>query len=95
MFRHLLKIINMLIFINVYLVEGGNASTTPHTRRIALKNSTDGTEATIPANISSVWEIERRDKYSVVKRYIPAEGKNIFRIKKILKHILYFPKVTT
>lgn len=55
--------------------EGENGSTTPHTKRMFRKNVTDATEtSTFHVNVSSMWESEQRDKYTVVKRYIPAEG---------------------
>ncbi|GFW41957.1 uncharacterized protein TNCV_6661 [Trichonephila clavipes] len=50
-----------------------NNSTTPHTRVVKLRNSTQ--EETIPPlNYSLPWETEQRDKYTVVRRYIPADG---------------------
>ncbi|XP_042907894.1 beta-1,4-glucuronyltransferase 1 isoform X2 [Parasteatoda tepidariorum] len=53
---------------------GENASiTTPHTRKIDIRNATEK-EVTLSANVSSVWDSEQRDKYTIVKRYIPAEG---------------------
>ncbi|XP_035228145.1 beta-1,4-glucuronyltransferase 1-like isoform X3 [Stegodyphus dumicola] len=55
------------------VTEDGNSSSTPHTRHLVVRNTTEQ-EVTAPSNISLLWDIERRDKYTVVKRYIPAEG---------------------
>lgn len=68
-----IPIINSLFF---FTAEVENESTTPHTKKITRRNSTDTTEtSTFHVNVSSLWESEQRDKYTVVKRYIPAEGK--------------------
>ncbi|CAL1265363.1 unnamed protein product [Larinioides sclopetarius] len=51
----------------------GNNTTTPHTQIVKIRNSTR--EETIsPLNYTLPWETEQRDKYTVIKRYIPADG---------------------
>ncbi|XP_054714163.1 LOW QUALITY PROTEIN: beta-1,4-glucuronyltransferase 1-like [Uloborus diversus] len=44
-----------------------------HTRRLIIKNTTEE-QTVVPFNVTSLWDIEKRDKYTIVKRYIPAEG---------------------
>ncbi|KAG8185499.1 hypothetical protein JTE90_019756 [Oedothorax gibbosus] len=51
--------------------ENQTASTTPHTRILLPRNATEPEES---YNYTSAWDTEIRDKYTIVKRYIPADG---------------------
>ncbi|XP_055931430.1 beta-1,4-glucuronyltransferase 1-like isoform X2 [Argiope bruennichi] len=62
-----------LAWTDIEATADGNNITTPHTQIVKIRNSTR--EETIsPSNYTLPWETEQRDKYTVIKRYIPADG---------------------